>query len=68
VKRADIPDEHVLDLARAWQQDPHGRPGVIQALMDEGVPRNLAYAKVEHMVTRRLLDYGVSPNYAWPRV
>jgi hypothetical protein len=66
VKRADIPDEHVLDLARAWQMQPLGTPGVMEALMAEGIPENLALAKVMHMSKRRLLDYGTSPYYAWP--
>lgn len=67
VKRSDIPDEHVLDLARQWQQHPlSGTPGVVDALVAEGIPRKLATAKVLHMVHRRLLDYGTSPNYAWP--
>ena len=43
-----------------------GQPGVIDALVAEGVPEKVAYAKVLHMVKRRLLDYGVSPYYAWP--
>ena len=67
MKRSDIPDEHVLDLARAWQQQPCTEPGVIAALVAEGVPYNLAMAKVLHMAARGLLDYGVSPDYAWPR-
>ena len=68
VKRSDIPDEHVLELARAWRDAPLGMkpPGVIAALVAEGVPHNLAMAKVLHMVRRGLLDYGVSPDYAWP--
>jgi hypothetical protein len=47
-------------------------PGVVQALMDEyGIPYKLAYAKVESLCERKngkpaLLEYGTSPNYAWP--
>lgn len=67
MKRSDIPDEHVLDLARAWRED-FSQPGVIAALMAEGVPYRLALAKVLHMVDRKLLEYGVSPDYAWPSV
>jgi hypothetical protein len=69
VKRSDIPDEHVLELARAWHDAPLGGkpPGVIAALVAEGVPEKVALAKVEHMARRHLLDYGVSPYYAWPR-
>ena len=67
MKRSDIPDEHVLELARAWQQKTYANPGVVAALMAEGIPCNLARAKVLHMVERKLLDYGVSLDYAWPR-
>jgi hypothetical protein len=66
VKRSDVADEHVLELARQWREDPHGQPGVIDALIAEGVPEKVALAKVLHMARRRLLDYGVSPYYAWP--
>jgi hypothetical protein len=45
---------------------PLGTPGVMEALMAEGIPENLALAKVMHMSKRRLLDYGTSPYYAWP--
>lgn len=40
--------------------------------MDEfGIPRKLAYVKVESLCRRKngrppLLEYGTSPNYAWP--
>ena len=68
MKRSELADDHVLALARRWQQDRAGlEPGVIAALMAEGVPHKVALAKVEHMTSRGLLDYGVSPNYAWPR-
>jgi hypothetical protein len=65
VKRSDIADEHVLELASRWRDDKT-QPGVIAALVAEGVPQKVALAKVLHMTTRRLLDYGVSANYAWP--
>jgi hypothetical protein len=65
VKRSDIPDDHVLDLARRWRED-RAAPGVVRALVAEGVPEKLAVAKVEHMLSRRLLECGVSPYYAWP--
>ncbi|MEE6273506.1 hypothetical protein V2J56_09125 [Georgenia sp. MJ206] len=82
MKRADISDEHVLDLARAWRdarapveemlsrmqsgQPPRGTPGVVAALVGEGVPEKVALRKVEHMVDRGLLDYGTTPYLAWP--
>lgn len=65
MKRSDIADEHVIELARQWRSDP-SKPGVVAALVAEGVPEKLAIAKVEHLVDRHLLQYGVSPNYAWP--
>jgi hypothetical protein len=65
VKRADVADEHVLELAQRWRENS-SQPGVIDALMAEGVPEKVALAKVEHMACRNLLDYGVSPYYAWP--
>lgn len=65
MKRADIADEHVLDLACRWRDDP-AQPGVVNALLAEGVPRKLALAKVDHMVRRGMLDFGVSPYYAFP--
>lgn len=66
MKRSDIPDEHVIDLARRWRDSPFTHPGVIAALQAEGIPYRLALAKVEHLCRRGKLDYGVSPNYAWP--
>lgn len=67
MKRADIPDGHVIDLAMLWHHDPRNHPGVVEALVREGVPVKLALAKVEHLTDRGLLEYGVSANYAWPR-
>jgi len=64
VKCADIPNDHVIDLARRWQQGQG--PGVVAALVAEGIPEKLAYAKVVRLAGRGLLDYGVSPYYAWP--
>lgn len=66
MKRTDIPDEHVIDLAQRWRDGRGAEPGVMAALMAEGIPHNLAMAKVMHLVDRGLLDFGVSPNYAWP--
>ena len=68
MKRSDIDDQHVIDLARAWHEssDPFVTPGVVAALVAEGVPERLAVSKVEHMCDRNLLEYGVSPYYAWP--
>lgn len=65
MKRSDIADDHVIELAQQWREE-FAAPGVISALTAEGVPAKVALAKVLHMVQRGLLDYGVSPNYAWP--
>jgi len=68
VKRSDIDDQHVVDLARAWQDDDHfTTPGVVAALVAEGVPEKLAVSKVERLVDQDRLEYGTSPYYAWPR-
>lgn len=65
MKRSDVSDEHAIELAQRWRDD-FTQPGVIAALMAEGVPEKVAYAKVLHLVKRGLLDYGVSPYFAWP--
>jgi hypothetical protein len=69
VKRSDIPDEHVLELARRWRDAGMlgTEPGVVSALVEEGIPVKLARAKVLHLVERHLMDYGVSEDFAWPR-
>lgn len=64
MKRSDIPDDHVVELAQRWR-DRVG-PGVVEALVNEGVPEKLAVSKVLHLCSRGLLNYGVSPYYAWP--
>jgi hypothetical protein len=64
MKRADIPDDHVVALARRWQLD--GGAGAWSTLVDEGVPAKLATAKIEHLTTCGLLDYGVSVKLPWP--
>ena len=64
MKRSDIPNDHVVDLARRWRID--AEQGVVAALVAEGVPEKLALRKVEHLVDKGLLDYGTSPYYAWP--
>jgi hypothetical protein len=66
MKRSDIDDEHVVELARRWRERPFECPGVVAALVAEGVPLRLARAKVEHLESRRLLQSGVSVDYAWP--
>jgi len=61
----DIDDQHVVDLARAWQHD-NDQPGVVAALVSEGMDEGLAVDKVEDLAERDLLEYGTSPYYAWP--
>lgn len=65
MKRSEITDEHVIELAAAWEHDFHA-PGVVKALTEEGIPEKVAMAKVLHLVDRGLLTYGASPYYAWP--
>jgi hypothetical protein len=60
-----IPDHHVLWLAWRWRQDPRC-PCALDALVAEGVPAKLAAAKIERLVARGLLDYGVSVRCPWP--
>ena len=66
MKSSDIDDQHVIDLAQAWHEAPLVNPGVVQALVEEGVPKKLAFAKVERLCDRGFLEYGVSPSCAWP--
>jgi hypothetical protein len=65
-KCSDIDADHVVELAR--QSFSHGGVGlgVVAALVAEGWPERLALAKVEKLVSKGRLDYGVSPYYAWP--
>jgi hypothetical protein len=62
----DIDSQHVIDLARRYQKRPNTEPGVVGALVGEGVPEKLAYLKVEKLIGDGYLECGVSPNYAWP--
>lgn len=62
----DIPNEHVVELAQRWADDPENTPGVIKALVAEGIPEKLALRKVEKLSDGVILEYGVSPYYAWP--
>jgi glycosyltransferase involved in cell wall biosynthesis len=53
VKRADIADDHVVALAGRWRARPFAEPGVVAALVAEGIPSKLALAKVTHLVGPR---------------
>ena len=66
MKSSDIDDRHVIELAQAWRVGPLGTRGVVAALVAEGIPQKLAYAKVERLIDRDFLECGVSPNFAWP--
>jgi hypothetical protein len=72
VKRSDIDDDHVVELARRWRAeapwDDLGEPvpGVVDALIDEGIPEKLALSKVLQLCNKGLLDYGTTPYFAWP--
>jgi hypothetical protein len=61
----DIPDRTALLFAKEWstRQSPMG---VVDRLRSElGVPEKVALRKVERLISRNLLDYGVSPYHAW---
>ena len=66
MKCADIPDGHVIELARRWHAQPIGSLCVVDALIAEGVPEKVAYAKVQRLVRRHLLDFGTTLRCAWP--
>ena len=66
MKLSDIDTNHVIDLANRWNRSAAWQPGVVAALVNEGVPAKLALRKVEQLCDRGYLDYGTSPNYAWP--
>jgi hypothetical protein len=67
VKCSDIADEHVIELAKRWQDAPmFTDPGVYRALIMEGVPEKVALRKIERLVARHLLEYGTTPHFAWP--
>lgn len=65
MKRSDIDDQHVLDLAGQARAEGF-TPNLLERLQAEGIPHKVALAKIEHMCSRDLLDYGVSPAFAWP--
>ena len=62
----DIPDSKVMEYAQNWADNPFTSPGVVQALVNDGVPEKLARVKVEKLVDKGMLDYGTSSYYAWP--
>lgn len=64
VKRSDIPDMLVIELARAWTEQRG--TGALAAMVEMGIPAKVAVAKIEQMVTRGLIGYGVSVNFVWP--
>lgn len=66
MQRSDIDDQHVIDLAQKWYDRPNKNPGVVAALIGEGVPYDLAMEKVEDLSDRDYLDYGGSAYFAWP--
>lgn len=73
MKLSDIDDVEVIALAARWADGADQFPvfgflvpGVVDALIETGIPPKLALRKVERLVDRDLLDYGVSPHYAWP--
>lgn len=66
MKRSDIDDQHVIDLAQQWVDAKAAHPGVVMALVAEGIPEKLALSKVEHLDLRGFLDCGTTPYFSWP--
>lgn len=68
LQRKDIDDQHVIDLAQQWADapGPGHHPGVVLALVAEGIPEKLALSKVEHLSDRDYPDYGTTPYFSWP--
>lgn len=60
--RRDIPDTAIIESCERWQRGEGAGPWTDFA----SVPPKLLLAKLDHMVDRGLLDYGVSLTYPWP--
>ena len=65
MKCADIDDALVIRYAADFHDRISTTP-VGARLVEDGVPPKVATAKIERLVSRGLLNYGVSPNTAWP--
>jgi hypothetical protein len=63
VKRSDIPMQHVIDLCRAFHEK--GGPMPFDALVAEGIPEKVAFARLEQMNDIGLLEYGTSARSSW---
>lgn len=67
MKRRDIDDLLVIrGAADWWDRRDQGTLCVGARLVGMGIPSKLAVAKIEHLVSRGMLEYGVSPWFAWP--
>lgn len=60
----DIPVEEILEACRAFHQSKGRGPTPDQALAAK-YPVKVILAKMQQMVTKGLLDYGVSLRTAW---
>lgn len=67
MKRSDIPTATVIRYAAEMHDAPllMGRM-VGDRLVEDGFPPKVVIAKIEQLVSCRLLDYGTSPWSAWP--
>jgi hypothetical protein len=65
VKCSDIADDLVIRYAADFHDRISNTPAGTR-LMEDGVPKKVAAAKVDRLIRRGLLDFGVSPNTAWP--
>jgi hypothetical protein len=63
VKRSDISDREALEAC--WGFGEPSRPGGLSVLVGRGYPQKVAEAKLEQLVDRGWLDYGVSVGCPW---
>lgn len=62
MKRSDIPEQDILDACRAFHE--HGAPTPDVALADRWPPK-LILSRMEQLVEKGKLEYGVSLRTAW---
>lgn len=64
VKRSDISDAEMIEAVRQYQRSPLTNPFPTDTLAAK-YPRKVVEAKMEHLVDRGILNYGVSLRTAW---
>jgi hypothetical protein len=63
VKRSDITDREALEAC--WGYGKPSGSGGLTVLMQAGYPQKVAERKLEQLVDRGWLDYGVSIGFPW---